>query len=220
MNRSKLLFIIITLYMFIISYFISKTIYLFFTTHIENWNSLIDIIAIILVVVIFLPFSIFISEKLTSFIMKTKLVEQKVYPTMITLLIIIPIIIFSFTVFHEYKIKSLEELLEYDQSSFEAVFVNHQEITEDYQAAEEIVEFLSQYQVKKMNDREWSSDVSKEDGFMIEIRTENEIVMASIYENRLMSLNNNGDYYKVANGPIEIQWMYDYIKGFDEEVSR
>ncbi|MFD1334780.1 hypothetical protein ACFQ4N_04190 [Oceanobacillus iheyensis] len=217
MNKSKLLFIIITLYMFIITYFISKTIYLFFTTHIENWNSLIDIIAIILVVVIFLPFSIFISEKLTSFIMKTKLVEQKVYPTMITFLIIIPIIIFSFTVFNEYKIKSLEELLEYDQSSFEAVFVNHQEITEDHQAAEEIVEFLSQYQVKKMNDRDWISDVSKEAGFMIEIRTEDEIVMTSIYENRLMSLN--GDYYKVANGPIEIQWMYDYIKGFDE-VSR
>ncbi|GLO65249.1 hypothetical protein MACH08_10330 [Oceanobacillus kimchii] len=78
-----------------------------------------------------------------------------------------------------------------------------------------MVEFLSQYQVKKINDRDWNSDVSKETGFMIEIRTENEVVMASIYENQLMSINNNGDYYKVVNGPIEIRWVYDYIKGFD-----
>ncbi|WP_017795937.1 hypothetical protein [Oceanobacillus kimchii] len=88
-------------------------------------------------------------------------------------------------------------------------------MTEDHQAVKKMVEFLSQYQVKKINDRDWNSDVSKETGFMIEIRTENEVVMASIYENQLMSINNNGDYYKVVNGPIEIRWVYDYIKGFD-----
>ncbi|WP_077595894.1 hypothetical protein [Oceanobacillus kimchii] len=93
--------------------------------------------------------------------------------------------------------------------------MNHQKMTEDHQAVKKMVEFLSQYQVKKINDRDWNSDVSKETGFMIEIRTENEVVMASIYENQLMSINNNGDYYKVVNGPIEIRWVYDYIKGFD-----
>ncbi|MBT2600988.1 MULTISPECIES: hypothetical protein [unclassified Oceanobacillus] len=134
---------------------------------------------------------------------------------MITVLMFIPIIVFSVSMLNEYKTKSLKELLEYDKSSFEAVFVNHQKMTEDHQAVKKMVEFLSQYQVKKINDRDWNSDVSKETGFMIEIRTENEVVMASIYENQLMSINNNGDYYKVVNGPIEIRWVYDYIKGFD-----
>ncbi|MCT1578763.1 hypothetical protein M3E13_17975 [Oceanobacillus kimchii] len=215
MNKSKLLFIIITLYLVVFTFFISKSIYLFFTAHIEKWNSVIDIIAIVILVVIVLPITIFIFEKLTTSILKRKLAEKKIYYTLITVLMFIPIIVFSVSMLNEYKTKSLKELLEYDKSSFEAVFVNHQKMTEDHQAVKKMVKFLSQYQVKKINDRDWNSDVSKETGFMIEIRTENEVVMASIYENQLMSINNNGDYYKVVNGPIEIRWVYDYIKGFD-----
>lgn len=142
MNKSKWLLIIVTFYLFVITFFISKSIYLFFAVHIDKWNSAIDIIAIVIFVSIILPFSVFISEKLTTFILKTRLVEKKVYSALITLLILIPIIVFSISLMNNYKTKSLEEILEYDRSSFEAIFINHQNMSEDYSVAKELLDSL------------------------------------------------------------------------------
>ncbi|MEB1809082.1 MAG: hypothetical protein LPK26_17650 [Bacillaceae bacterium] len=64
-----------------------------------------------------------------------------------------------------------------------------------------------------MNDNEWDSDVSEEEGFMLTIYAKNKPIMASIYERRVHFLN-EGKYYNVLNGPIDMDWVKNFIKEY------
>lgn len=127
------------------------------------------------------------------------------------------VLLFSWNVYDDHREKGLDELFTYQDSNFNAlVFMGPDWRTEDREAAEELMEFLSRYRVKKMSDSDWDSEwdrnVSGEIGFSFMIYSKGKGTGASIYKNRLMSYN-NPSYYKVLNGPIDMKW----VEAFEEK---
>lgn len=106
---------------------------------------------------------------------------------------------FSWNVYDEHREKGLDELFTYQSSNFEAMNFNYEGWrTEETEPVEELLEFLSQYRVKKMKDSEWDSNVSMERGFVFLIFPQKgKGSGASIHPTRLMLFNKSG-YYKVT----------------------
>jgi len=76
------------------------------------------------------------------------------------------------------------------------------------------MEFLNQYQVKRMKDSEWDPDLSGEQGFWTIIRyTEYKLTMAVLNEGRLVFTN---EYFKVVNGPIDMNWIENFNKKYSQ----
>lgn len=124
----------------------------------------------------------------------------------LTIFIAIMVILPSTLIFNHYKVKDLDDVINYKLAHFDYLMINHDLNTDKKEHAEEFKEFLGQYQVKKMKDREWDSDVSDETGFSITIYSKGKPILASIYENRVVFYN-KGNYYKVVNGPIDMDWV-------------
>lgn len=129
--------------------------------------------------------------------------------------VIIAIIMFlSLYFYNENREKDLTEVMNYRSSDFESInfkFQAHDDWSDDDEdSARELIDFLSQYRVKKMNDSWWDGDVSKETGFELTIHaTENIPLMGSIFGERLLDYT-TGDAYKVVNGPIDMEWIERY----------
>ncbi|MDE5415257.1 hypothetical protein [Alkalihalobacterium chitinilyticum] len=128
------------------------------------------------------------------------------------------IIFFSINIFNDYRAKGLDDLISFNSTDFDSFVFNegheHLEVrTDKKEHAEKLDDFLSQYRVKRMNDNEWDSDVSEEEGFMLTIYSKNKPIMASIYERRVHFLN-EGKYYNVLNGPIDMDWVNNYIQEY------
>ncbi|MFC5603528.1 hypothetical protein [Sporosarcina koreensis] len=121
------------------------------------------------------------------------------------------VLLFSWNVYDDHREKGLDELFIYQASNYNAlVFMFPDWRTEEMEPVEELMEFLSQYRVKKMSDSEWDAEwdrnVTGEKGFSFMIYSNDKGTGASIYKNRLMSYN-NPSYYKVLNGPIDMKWV-------------
>ncbi|OCA81685.1 hypothetical protein A8F94_22780 [Bacillus sp. FJAT-27225] len=128
------------------------------------------------------------------------------------------IIFFSIKMYNDYKEKGLNDLIGSDLSEFDYLVFN--EGVEQYQArtdqadhAKKLNDFFSQYRVKRMKDDEWNPDVSNERGFNLTIYENGKPIIAHIYENRLLFLN-DGNYYTVVNGPIDMDWIKRYTNQF------
>lgn len=125
--------------------------------------------------------------------------------------IICVVLMYSWNVYDDHREKRLDELFTYQDSNFNAlVFMGPDWRTEERGSVEDLMEFLSQYRVKKMSDSDWDSEwdrnVSGEKGFSFMIYSKDKGTGASIYKNRLMSYN-NPSYYQVLNGPIDMEWI-------------
>ncbi|KQL54179.1 hypothetical protein AN964_12185 [Heyndrickxia shackletonii] len=138
----------------------------------------------------------------------------------IGLALITIIIIYFIKNYYGYREKALDDVISYDIKNFESLVFNEgveqfERRTDNKAHAEKFNDFLSQYRVKKMKDSEWNGNVSKEKGFLVTIYTTRGPIMASIYEHRL-TFYNDGAYYKVINGPIDIDWVKVYIDKFKQ----
>ena len=120
----------------------------------------------------------------------------------IVLIIAISIII----VINNNSEKNLDDVVSYDTKDFDYLLINHDIRTDKKEHAEELNVLLSKYRVKKMKVREWDSAISREKGYSITISANGKPITASIYENRLVFIN-NGNFYKVVNGPIDMDWF-------------
>lgn len=121
----------------------------------------------------------------------------------IAVIIAIPIII----MINNPKEKGLDDVINYNIENVDYLAINNELKTDKKENIKDLSKLLSQYRVKKMKESDWDSDVSKENGFFISIYSNGEpIILASIYENRLV-LYNTGEYYEVLNGPIDMGWV-------------
>jgi hypothetical protein len=130
------------------------------------------------------------------------------------------IIFFSIKIYNEYREKGLNDLISYDLSKFDYLVFNEgieqfQARTDQAEHAKKLNDFFRQYRVKKMRDDEWNSDVSNERGFNLTIYTNGKPIIAHIYENRLLFLN-DGNYYTIVNGPIDMEWIKSYMEEFHQ----
>lgn len=125
----------------------------------------------------------------------------------------IPIMFVSLKLYNEYKEKGLVEAMDYDEDSFEMfIFYPGQNIewrTTNQDHVDELMDFLSQYDVKRMKQRDWDSDVSNERGVSFDIVNSDRPIMAYIMEERLRI---NTEYYSLVNGSIDIDWIINFIE--------
>lgn len=119
-----------------------------------------------------------------------------------------------FSIYDEYRVKSLDSVFPFNPEE-----TIHLELElggdvyrfEDEKAMAEWKTFLGQYDVKKMNDREWDSNVSQETGFLMRIVLDDHWTGGSIYEHRILSFD-KGPYYELVNDPIDMEWVQSFIK--------
>ncbi len=132
--------------------------------------------------------------------------------------IIVVALLFSWNLYDDHREKRLDELFSYQTSNFVAMNFNYEGWrTEETEPVEELLEFLSQYRVKKMKDSEWDQNVSMERGFgFLIFPKKGKGSGASIHPNRLMLFNKPG-YYKVLNGPIDMEWIDAFNKKYGDE---
>ncbi|WP_217588400.1 hypothetical protein [Lentibacillus saliphilus] len=170
-------------------------------------NDFTIIMTITLYCIIVIPLSGYLSNILTTFAVSKGLVTRQTMLIPIAVMIAIPVIF----VVNDYKEKDLNEVISFNIDKVDYVQIDHRLRTDELEDAKTLSELLSQYRVKKMKDREWNSDVSKEKGYTITIYPkDSNPIIASIYEDRLHT--NDGDYYEVVNGPIDMSWfdkLYD-----------
>lgn len=213
-NRGLYWILFITI-LFIISYVYRFFIYEFIYKRITpTWVAITDFMAVLIYFIAIIPLTAFLSEKLATYAQSKELKNSKSFKLFIIVMMAIPITLFFAKIMNEYKEKNLDDVINYQSTAFndfEFKFIgDHYDEwkTNEQETVEELIEFLSQYRVKKMKDDEWDSDVSQEKGFYMTIFLDGKPNMISIYEDRVLLYRSGG--YKVVNGPIDIDWVEKY----------
>ncbi|MFJ7934523.1 hypothetical protein [Sporosarcina sp. NPDC096371] len=173
-------------------------------------NAITDVINFIIVIFVVIP-AAYNSAKLFLKVVKKEII--------VYLIVGIFAAGFLFSKYNEYREKNLGDLYAYHESSFESLefeYIGHDPWSaNEKQPMEELMEFLSQYQVKKMKDSEWDSNLSGEKGFWAYTRYgKDRLEMVSIFGDRLIFASDG--YYKVINGPVDMNW----IESFNKEYSQ
>ena len=119
------------------------------------------------------------------------------------------VIFIAYNIYDEHREKALDELIGFSPTNFHMMEFNYDSHlrVEDRMKAEELMDFLSQYSVKKMKSSDWDTDVSNEDGFYLVVYGENPSVIG-IFEKRLIA---DDAYYELVNGPIDMEWVEGYM---------
>lgn len=214
-GKNKYFWIFFIVILFLISYFA-----FFLAEKFYLWSSYITIITSGLIFfVVIIPFASYLADMLMKFIIDKNIYQKSIFKFLLAFIIVLPISLISITIYNEYREKNLNDVLSYDLAHVKSLEFQLDGSpgywkSDNIEATKELFNFLSQYDVKKMRDSEWNSDVSKETGFRFTVYTKGDIIMASVYENRLMLLS-DGKYYSVTNGPINMEWIAKYNDKYD-----
>ena len=190
-----------------------------FGESINMWSSLFAIlIVLVLFITVAIPATIQVTDWLDKKITQRKFHEKISFKWLVPFIIIIPISLFSLTIFDEYREKNLLTLLSFEAEEIISIQFGYYPdapiIEENALASRDLLTFLAQYDIKKMPDQQWDSDVSKEKGFQLYVYTNNDkLYMAHIYENRMIYIN-DGNYYAVTNGPIDVDWVHNFANQY------
>ena len=206
-KKERLLFFLYGLYILLLASYLYYLLALKLTELLDLSTSIFDIIWIALYFITVFPLSFFLANRLTDFSLRRNFAGKP----LLAVLLIFPILLGSLNFGLAYKEKNLDQVLHYDVKSFNRLTlqaINQEGTSYDFletseaDLARKIDGFLASYRVKKMKNREWDSDVSKEKGFELAVYKGGKAeVMASIYEDRVL-LYSNGNAYRVLNGPI------------------
>lgn len=123
-----------------------------------------------------------------------------------------------FSIYDEYRVKSLDSVFRFNPEEtihLELELGGEVYRFEDEKAMAEWKTFLGQYDVKKMNDREWDSNVSQEMGFMMRIVLDDHWTGGTIYEHRIHSFD-NGPYYEMVNEQVDMEWVNNFIEKYQQ----
>ncbi|CAM5222235.1 hypothetical protein UACE39S_03384 [Ureibacillus acetophenoni] len=176
-------------------------------------NPVKTIIGLFIYIVAIIPLTFFLAEKIAKISLRLGLEKRWNFIIFLAIIVMIPIMM----IFNENREKGLDEVIQFQTKNVDYIMFGNdfENRTVQEKHAEELKELLSQYRVKKMNDSEWNQDVSKEKGYQITIYSKGKPIIASIYENRILSVN-RGNYYHVLNGPIDLTWFDELY----EELSK
>ncbi|MEN2766763.1 hypothetical protein [Ornithinibacillus xuwenensis] len=187
----------------------------------QIWSATLGIFANVLIfLVVIIPFTAYLSNQIHTFTLSRNIQEKSAFKFLLLVLIVLPVVIVSLTIYNEYKEKSLINIIGYDSEQVESLEFHldgskYWRNTNE-EAIEELFDFLSQYNVKKISNNDWNSDVSKVLSFRFTMFTKNDVIAVSIHEDRLsFHGNNNSGYYSVINGPVNTQW----VKVFNEKYN-
>ncbi|WP_188205592.1 hypothetical protein [Alkalibacillus aidingensis] len=182
-----------------------------------GWKSdLLDLLVIVVYLFGLIPLTAFLSEKLVKYSFNVDQPYSKRFKMIfVTVVVVIPVTLFALDIYHEYREKDLDYAINFNLENVQSLaFYEGTQFewrTDDEEHVEELIEFLSQYRVKRMSHGEWDGDVSKERGFRFTIHTiKKPIIMTSVYEERVLDLGSGP--YRVVNGPVDVDWVERFVE--------
>lgn len=134
--------------------------------------------------------------------------------------IIILAIFFSLKIINDYRERDLISLINYKPSDFLSLGVTldingvqegkgFEWFTKDKEPADELMEFLSQYSVKKINEDKFNEIRESRERIEFDIyHSKANPSIFGLYENNVHILV--GNYYEITNGPIDMEWIRKY----------
>ncbi|MFC7321660.1 hypothetical protein [Halobacillus campisalis] len=134
--------------------------------------------------------------------------------------IIILGIFFSLKILNDYREKSLVDVISYHPGDYQSLgFTNDRgnvssdQVYEwwsyDKEPADELIEFLRQYRVKKIKYEKFEERLTKEESFEFAIRHSNANPVTGMVMENVIHMYNE-DYYEVVNGPVNMEWIEEY----------
>lgn len=129
-------------------------------------------------------------------------------------------IFFSLKIINEHRERNLADLITYRSNDFQSLgFVldigemtegsGYEWLTQDKRPAEKLLEFLGKYQVKKIDEEEYQenvNDLATVEFIISHVKANSSMVW--VLEDRIHIFV--GDYYKVVNGPVDMEWLKKY----------
>lgn len=127
------------------------------------------------------------------------------------------IFIFSFNLVNDHRERDLDDLIKYRNNDFHSIGFTKDLIpeghafewwTEDEMAADELIQFLSQYQVVKINEEDYHSrfyEKSESFHFTIQHKEANPVILD--VRDDVVHLY-TGNYYEIVNGPVDMGWIH------------
>ncbi|SOC41539.1 hypothetical protein [Ureibacillus acetophenoni] len=138
-------------------------------------------------------------------------------------------LLLSFKSFYDHRERNLADELKYDQKDYESLTAiktvleeeDHNDwVTSDIEPMEELISFLSQYDVKKVNETQFNEIANDDLRFVFAIynfREKSKFVGVSENTVTLDEVIGRGKiYFKVVNGPIDMEWINSYYEKYGE----
>lgn len=133
-------------------------------------------------------------------------------------------LLLSFKSFYDHRERNLADEIRYDQSDYKSLTVikdvpenedKNDWITSDVEPTEELINFLSQYDVKKVNKDQSNENTNGDMRFVFAIFNYREDAkLVGVSENKVTI---DGEvYFKVVNGPIDMDWINSYYEKYGE----
>lgn len=135
-------------------------------------------------------------------------------------------IFFSLKIINDYRERNLVDLISYKPTDYYSLgFTKDRNnvaenkafewFSKDKEPTDELMEFLSQYRVKRINEESFNENLNNEELFEFTISHSNENpAIVWILENRVHIFV--GNYYEVINGPIDMEWIRKYNEKYRE----
>ncbi|SOC43877.1 hypothetical protein [Ureibacillus acetophenoni] len=132
--------------------------------------------------------------------------------------IVVILIICSLKIVNDYRERNLVDLITYKPAEFYSLGFIKNEVpeykayswfTKDKEPADELMDFLSQYRVKKISEEEFNQGMFSVEKFEFTIthsKANPAIIFA--YENVVHIVA--GNYYEIENGPIDMEWITSF----------
>lgn len=218
MNKSKTLFWIYFVLFFFINTYIYFSLLNNFLPYVSNFT---NVVILFFLVILVIPFTAFVAESITKFSLRSGLNKRKNFTLFVTGIVFVTVAIASFQTYDNYREKNLNEVIEFDKNKWEYIIVGHDlrlEKQEHQAFAESFQALFEQYTVKKIPDREWDPDVSKENGFNFTAYYGDKTITVSIFENRVSSIDKG--YFEIIDGPMNMNWLDKlYDEGIGEQLT-
>ena len=137
------------------------------------------------------------------------------------------IVFFSLKTFNDYRERNLDDLIGYKHRDYYSLdFLKDTEMvpdngayewwTEEKEPVEELLEFLSQYRVKRISEEKFKEKINREEMFEFTItHSKANPSIIWVFGDRVHIIV--GKYYEVENGQIDMEWIKKYNEKYREE---
>src|SRR5690606_19235079 len=137
-------------------------------------------------------------------------------------LIIVGLLVFSFLRWNDYREKDLVEVLDANEIVEFRFNVGYEDYSRDYykglvkeqESLQELVDFLSQYRVKKVGERYFELNYPVERITFQTFYEDERITVPSFIERDVFLFGR--DQYKIINGPVDYAWFEDFMERQNE----
>ncbi|RDI45504.1 hypothetical protein [Falsibacillus pallidus] len=136
------------------------------------------------------------------------------------------IVVIGLKIYDIYRVKDLDDAISFDEQSFTSMgFTKDKSLirgdqayewfTKDPDTVKELMNFLSQYKVKKEPGKVYEKHLNNSEPIEFYISNQGKPIIVDFYKNDVHVFV--GHYYKVLNGPIDMNWIKEFSDKHMEE---